>query len=276
MISKIKRVAKEILTYYFLVNRSAKNIGLLKSNQRIKNSETGEVFILLTGASLKNKDLSFLQTKKIIATNLFFMSDYYSELDIDHYLVVEPWDYRKQWFLSWILEMVMLRKKPGSKPHIWLHSTSFPYVGEGLMHFDRDTNLLLKKAQISFIGSNGDFASGEIQAEFNNIVNTTSGSIYASIFFAIYCGYKKIYLLGADYTKQPMRIGHFYDNVNEIWSRQRVDELSQKDSLMDKMEKKLLKTKNYAKAHNVEIINVLDSDEVSSIFKGVNFKDLLF
>lgn len=52
--------------------------------------------------------------------------------------------------------------------------------------------------------------------------NRYSGSINASLFLAIYLGFKKIYMVGFDYTHAPSRILHWYEK-GEGWKENMPD-----------------------------------------------------
>jgi hypothetical protein len=168
----------------------------------------------------------------------------------------------------------MLRKSEKSFPNIWLHTSAFPYIEEKLLHFERDTELRLRKNKFNYVSTNGDFINTIIRNDFSSAVNTANGSIYASIYLAVYLGYKKIYLLGADYTKLPFTVGHFYDNHRELWDEKKVNELNSSIPLMESMKNKLSKTNDFANINNVEIINVIDENEESPYFSSIKFNEL--
>lgn len=274
MIISFLKALNEFFKYNYKVYKGVRKKDILRINSRFRNSESGEVYILLTGSSLSGKDLGFLKNKKVIATNMFFMSDFYREINVSHYLLVEPWQYRKQWLLSWMLEMIMLRKNDESQTNIWLNITSYPYINDQLLHFDRETANSLKKNKFNYVSAKGDFLDGEIKNDFHETVNTTSGSIYASIFLAIYLGYETIYLLGADYTKLPFFVGHFYDNTRNHWTEEKMDELNQLDPLSLKMKNKLEQMRNYAETKNVDIINIIDGNETSPYLNHIKYQNI--
>ncbi|MBT4147115.1 MAG: hypothetical protein HOE45_09645 [Gammaproteobacteria bacterium] len=208
---------QEFFRYNYRVWQSLRDVSCLSINADHENSCNGDVYILYTGSSIKGKDLSWLSGKNVIATNMFFMNEYYPSLDIQHYLLIEPWQYRKQWHLSWILDMIMTRAKVDSPSTIWLHGSAKPYIDYDALHFcDVDTRKLLNKNSFRYINGKGSFYREKVvRDDFSKIINTNVNTMTFTLFFAAFLGYKNIYLLGSDYTKTPKVAGHFYDNVSE-------------------------------------------------------------
>ena len=101
-----------------------------------------------------------------------------------------------------------------------------------------------------------------------------SGSLYFSIGLAMYLGFNKVYLIGSDYSSEPIRVGHFYDGLNEVWSREDINTDSNPD-LYDNMIKNHAAIKAYAEKNNVEIINVTGEGFSSPIFKSSTMENII-
>lgn len=272
MLAKLFGEVYDFFTYNFAVLKSLCNKKILKHNKGYENSaKTEEVFILFTGASLSGKDLTWLKKKSVIATNFFFLHHFFLKLEIEHYILLEPWQYRKQWLLSWMVDMIMLRsKKIGT---IWLNISALPHFNKRFkhFHFERQTEFNLKNFNFKFLKGNHGFELGNVKLDISSATNTLSGTFYASIFLAIFLGYKKIYLLGSDHNKQPMKIGHFYDNDFSVWTNKQLDNTDSKIEFSKIMIKKIKAVIKFAKSRNVEIINILDDGEKSRFFKSIKF-----
>lgn len=275
MIGKVFNSLIEFFRYNIGVMRCMYDPLLLKPNAVHRNEARGDVYILYTGSSLKGKDLSWLVGKDVIATNLFCLSDQYEKLFIKHYSIVEPWNYRNLTFLSFFTDLIMLRRKSGSKPTLWLHASANHYIGQKSLHHEYFSERLLREFNIRLIASRGDFATdSEVQDDISLVSNVAIGAMSFNIFLASYLGYKNIYLLGADYTKTPMQIGHLYDNWQQVMSAEALAKLAGFD-MLDLLSKRNKKMNDYAMNNGIKIINVIDSGFESPHFNFVYYDDLV-
>lgn len=264
----------DFVRYNASVMRCVRDPQLLKSNSVHRGEACGEVYILYTGSSLKGKDLGWLAGKDIIATNLFCLSDQYNRLDIKHYSIIEPWNYRNLTFLSFFTDLIMLRRKTGSQPTLWLHASAHHYIGQKRLHYEHFSESLLRALNVRLIASQGDFADdSEVRDNLSEVSNVAVGAMFFNVFLAMYLGYSKIYLLGADYTKSPIRIGHLYDNWQQTISVGELTDIAGFDvhGLTSKRNQKMI---DFAAAKNVSIINVVDRDVCSPLFDSVYYDEL--
>lgn len=274
MIFKAWKILIEFVRYNVNVMRCMSDPQLLKSNAIHRGEASGEVYILCTGSSLKGKDLCWLAGKDLIATNLFCLSDQYDQLDIKHYSIIEPWSYRNLTFLGFFIDLIMLRRKNGSKPTLWLHASASHFLNQKSLHYDEYSKTLLGAFNIRLIANSGDFSiDDEVRDELSEVSNVAMGAMFFNVFLAMYLGYKKIFLLGADYTKTPMVIGHFYDNWQQEMSAGELAEIAGFDmyTLTAKRNQKMI---DYASARGVSIINVIDRGFDSLQFDSLYFDEI--
>lgn len=277
-ITKALRLLRDFIGYNIKVERARQNKDILAKNAHLQNSQSGEVFILLTGSSLKDKDLSWLKDKKTIACNFFFMSQQYKDLDVDFWTFIESWRHEQIGLLTWGLENAILkRNNMSNKMKIFLSSSAYAYYKDPSIFFasDREINETLKLADFFFVSGNGDFENqNDINNQLDAPCNVLNGTLYFAIGLSIYLGFKKIYLLGSDYACDPIRIGHFYDEFERIWSKEKVDEYG-KYSLFDTMNRKQRAINNFAISKGVNLINVVDEGYQSRIFNSVTYAELM-
>ena len=274
MITKTFRLLFDFIRYNASVMRCMRDPQLLKPNAAHRGEARGEVYILYTGSSLKDKDLSWLAGKDMIATNLFCLSDQYHRLDIKHYSIIEPWNYRNLTFMSFFTDLIMLRRKTGSKPTLWLHASGHHYIGQKHLHYEYFSESLLRELNVRLIASRGDFASdSEVRDDLSQVSNVALGAMFFNVFLAMYLGYTKIYLLGADYTKTPMQIGHLYDNWQHAMSAEEVADIAGFD-VIGQIGQRNRKMIEYAAARGVSIINVIDRGFNSPLFESVCYDEL--
>ncbi len=274
MIGKTLHSLIDFIRYNVSVMRFMREPQLLKPNAVHRGEACGEVYILYTGSSLKGKDLGWLAGKDMIASNLFCLSDQYDRLDIKHYSIIEPWNYRNLTFLSFFTDLIMLRRKTGSKPTLWLHASAHHYIGQKQLHYDYFSESLLRALNVRLIVSRGDFANdSKVRDDLSEVANVAIGAMFFNVFLAMYLGYTKIYLLGADYTKTPMQLGHLYDNWQHEMSAGQLADIAGFDvhSQASQRNRKMI---DYAAEKGVSIINVVDHGFDSPMFDSVYYDEL--
>lgn len=261
--------------YNIAVFFNSKKKDLISSNSALKDSCKGDVYILFTGGSLRNKDLGWLADKDIIATNLFFMSPWYTKIKIKHYVIIEQWSYDLLKFMGFALDMIKLRAADNSRPTVWLSHTARCYLSNKKLHFESISEKIISYLNIRFIKPAGDFVSDKsISADLSKPCNTAQGATVFTIFLAMYLGYKRIFLLGYDYGKNPVIAGHLYDGWSEIIESADLNEMAGFDlaSLL-KIREEIIK--RYACTKQVEIFNIVDPEFLSITFNELSYNDLI-
>ena len=266
---------REFVTFTIQTRRKQVESGVLAANRDFQGAADGDVYILYTGASLADKDLRWLQGKDVIAANLAFLHERYRDIEIKHYSLVESWSYRNFTFLGFLLDLALSRRKRGTRPTVWLSTAARHYIDTPSLHNDFNTGDLLSGVDLQFVRSNGDFVGEKVvRSDFAEVCNVAQGTMTFCIFLAIYLGYKRIYLLGSDYSKRPMLLGHFYDGVSEEASVDGMNEIAGFD-ICAQVDVRARSMNDYAKSKGVEIINVVDEGYVSRVFAAVSYKSLV-
>lgn len=261
--------------YNIAVLLSCRKEDLISCNAAIKDSCKGDVYILFTGGSLRDKDLGWLADKDVIATNLFFMSPWHQKLKINHYVIIEQWSYDLLKFMGFALDMIKLRGMDNSRPTVWMSHTGRHYLNKKQLHFESNSEKIISDLDVRFVKPDGDFVKdGNINADLSVPCNTAQGATVFTIFLAMYLGYKRIFLLGYDYGKTPMTLGHLYENWNETIEAADLNAMAGFDlgSLL-KIREELIE--RYACSKQVEIFNIVDNGFSSITFNELKYSDLI-
>ncbi len=273
MLRKIIEHIIDFFVYSANTMYSIKNHSLLQDNNKLKGKYSGKVFILATGSSAGKLDLSCLKDEYTIGVNRFFLHPQYEDLNVDFFTLIEDWSYRKLTGLSWIAEMCFLKSKRSMIT--FLHSSAFTYINNDKVDYEyRNKKNLFDKKKIHYVVPSGNFSSVDnIQSNIDKPCNIMSGSLYFSIGLAMYLGFNKVYLIGADYASEPIHIGHFYDGLNEIWGRNEMNTSSHPD-LYDNMINQHAMIKSYAEKNDTEIFNVIKKGSSSPIFNSISIEEI--
>jgi len=268
LIKKVLVSLFNFIRYNMLAIYSIRNLSILKRNTNLKNKYSGRVFILATGSSVGEMDLSGLKKEHTIGVNRFFLHPQYENLDVDFFTCIVDWNYDKLWSNSWIVEMCFLKSKRSMKT--FLHSSAFTYITNDKVDYEyRNKKSFFNKDNIHYVISGGSLLSADIiQNDIAKPCNIMSGSLYFSIGLAIYLGFDEVYLLGVDNSKHPMRVGHFYDGLDEVWDKDRLNSGPNPNQYNDMLDKQK-KINKFAIENNIKIFNVVDSDYTSPIFASI-------
>ena len=264
----------EFLKYNLSVLLATRNTSSLKKNKDLKGKYNGKVFILFTGNSAGKIDLSFLKNEYTIGVNRFFLHPQYKDLNVDFFSCIADWRYIKLWTMSWIVEMCFLKSKKSLIT--FLHSSASVYINDDEKDYEyRDKKNFFDKDNIYYVQSDGSFSSdADIKEELDAPCNILNGSLYFSVGLAMYLGFKEIYLLGADNAKEPLTVGHFYDGLDEVWDKEKVNACSN-PNLYDEMINKQKSINLFALKNNVKLFNVIEKGFTSPVFQSVDKEELM-
>lgn len=216
----IKFISKFFKFFILKINRAY----FVKGLKKFKDIHKGEeCYVFGDGSSLRYFDLNQFSDKISIASNnLIFHSDF-KKLNVKYYCIYEPY-----WFTPFFLsgfskeqpfkfrinkiqkfQKRAFRKNP--KMNIFTDiSNYFGLKGNNIIYFEKEIfKEIIKDNQIC-----------QIDDPFN-------GSLRVQILMAIFMGFKKIYLVGHDYTHSNSYSSHFYDNcknrkrlkLNKMWNK---------------------------------------------------------
>lgn len=184
--------------------------------QKLQNIHLGEeCYLFGDGGSLKFFDLTKFNNKVGIATNNFMFHKDFKNLNIKYYCIYEPY-----WFLPFFFSG--MRDKKNFK--------RFKFIKNKIQEEHR--NIARNNQEITFItdisnsikfkGKNVLYMSDKIINSFvpedfiTQKINCFEGSLRLQIMLAIYLGFKKVYLVGHDYTNINKVVYHFYEKGDKI------------------------------------------------------------
>lgn len=180
---------------------------VLASNEKYKDLHRGErVFILCCGPSINQLDLQKLFQEKAIAVSDFFLHQDYEKIAPAYYCRPKLEDYYPESGLAGWQEQF---KK---------------YIGETQLFFDIDDydlfygSDILPREKLNFVSTkmrNSYFAEIDLK---KNIMGPQSVSILA-LQIAIYMGFSRIYLLGAEHDSMiTKKYEHFFDKKESMFT----------------------------------------------------------
>ena len=249
----------KMLSEFHRINKSAyknsRNINILRRNSELRDRYNGKRIVLIfTGSSVNNISFKLLNNEYVLGCNFSVLHKDFENLNINFYLELETWSYRLYAFFRWLLEIVYNKTKPGTK--VFLHASSYDLV---------KTIFGFRKKDTYYIGSNSRFNDvSNVYAKIEEMTNIITGGCFsASIAIAIYMGFKTIYLIGADYAKDPMISGHFYDGVKSLTKPS--PELIKDHEIINE----------FAKSRGADIYNIVDKGFTSRTFKQINTEEFI-
>lgn len=182
---------------------------IINNLKSFKNIHIGEeCFVFGDGSSLKYFDLSQFRDKISIASNNLVFHKDFKKLNVKYYCIYEPY-----WFTPFFLSG--FTKDQPFKLRINKIQKFQAKVFSKNKHINVFTDIS------NYFGLKGDniiYLEKEIFKEIVNvdkifqIDNPFMGSLRVQILMAILMGFKKIYLVGHDYTHENSYSSHFYEN----------------------------------------------------------------
>lgn len=239
----------------FLYFFSKRNIKIISQNKKLKNLNKGErCFILFTGTSIKDYDLSILKNEKVIASGMAFLHKTFNKCSPLVYFNPAPWEPRSLLHLNFISECIY--KNTSQNCNIFFDVTSQPYIKE----------IVYSRTQNTFYLSNrGNYISSEdVEFELHKQNNIQEGSLSCGLGIAAYMGFKEIYLLGQDFLVDPVVYGHFYDGFHEKGDSD--DYLQYRKRAISMAE---------AINHKCKVINVVKDNNMKSPIEQITYDDLI-
>jgi hypothetical protein len=231
-----------------------------KINKLQDKNKNEECYIIGGGASLKWFNLEKFTDKKSIVINYVPFHNNFNILNCDYCILSEPF-----WFLP--LEKVEKSTAKKSKNILsYLRIIPNPtqaYYKKFMKKYKQKyffinlSNFFTTNYKNVFYLFKKVPKSSVFQDFLDNGLNPFQGSFQTAVFLAIHLGFKKVYLVGFDYTHTPSRIGHWFE----------------------KGEGKLIDIKNYnekflnfiSKYIEIETVTI---DESQSKLKSISYKKL--
>lgn len=248
-----------VLREFYTINRSAhknrKNTSILKRNSELRDKYNGKRIILLfTGSSINNIDFKLLKNEYVFGCNYLVLHKDFDDLNIEFYSDLDTWSYRIHNTYSWLFRIIYAKNKPGTK--IFSNASSYDFI----KHFPG-----FRKEDNYYLGFNSSFNDvSNVSVDIENLTNIITGGVFSSnIGISIYMGFKTIYLVGADYTKDPLIVGHFYDG-ERVLERASPDLVRGHEIINE-----------FAEKRGVAIYNVVDNGFSSRTFKQIRTDEFL-
>ena len=229
---------------FYIVNDviSFREKALLKQNLQFKDSYKDQrCFLLLTGASIDDIDITALRNEQTMTLNLVGLHKKVRDIDLKMYFLplnakkynkirsfetdyVQPVyaEYRDQNYLR--NYQYVINNNPERAKNIF--EVADKCLSEGGMLFSETANKgyfskysLFENKQVVYytlkdaltdLNSGAD--PGEIDLDLTKRFPASSNTMINCIFLLIYFGFKEIYLCGAGYTFDPKYEFHFYDS----------------------------------------------------------------
>lgn len=228
----------------------ANNQALLKKNKNLKNKFKGErLFIVMTGQSVNDFNLSNLKNEYVMGVNFMMLHHQFRDVGVNFYCLPGSWNTSTEDKLNWILSNVYSNSEDDAL--IFIQASAYMWAKKN--HRFKEENTYFTHSDTFIPGDSPPYCGfGRIE----------KGAFSFSIGVAIDMGFEEIYLVGADYTKSPQIIGHFYSPEDEIQEHS--------NELLDFH----TKIRNYAYSKNVKIWNIINDGFSSPIFEGIKEKDI--
>ena len=250
---KIKRIfqlANSVIVDNLKAIANSKNKKFLKKNIYLKNKfKDKRLFIVMTGQSVDEIDLLELKNEYVMGVNFMMIHHQFRKADVNFYCLPGSWNTFTEDKLNWILQNVYANANPDC--HIFIQSSAHNWAKENIFYNEENTYYFHTDTFIP--GGNPPYCGlGRLE----------KGSFSFSIGAAIEMGFKEIFLIGCDYAKIPMQIGHFYSPEDEI--AETPDELIYFHKQIEK----------YAQDNGTKIWNIVDEGYTSEVFQAMNRSQL--
>jgi len=169
-------------------------------------------YIFGDGTSLKFFDLNHFSDKVAIVNGLLPFHNEFDVLNAKYMLIAEPfWFYPELW-----------------TKYIKRNTISMPYISKAYREFinnNPDKQFFLNFSNFPVIRSKNinyffqDILDYRLPENYiSRRINAFTDSLRSSIIMATYMGFKKIYLVGCDYTHYPSRNNHWYEKGKGVFS----------------------------------------------------------
>jgi hypothetical protein len=214
-LSLIKKVIRP--SYYKLYDLfDFRGQGLLAKNKDLKDLHKNKrCFIIATGTSLLEIDLSKLKNEYTFGFNFIFIHEEMKKSNLNYYLISDTY---KNVSNNMYFPKALNAKKRSDQPYK-MFSEMFKMADETTLITNRDNSSAINKYFNSHIERPYYFKAdinlkdtgNQTDVDLLKRFSTYPGSIFMAIQMAVYMGFKEIYLAGAGYTYSPTNEYHFYD-----------------------------------------------------------------
>ncbi len=182
---------------------------ILKRNQSLRNKHKGKnAFLMATGASLYDKDLTQFNDDITIGCNDIFRHKSFPNLELNYYVTAAPY---RRWR--------PLRGFTHEQHNNYYRDVDEAFRNRDTIHFHHATmskyfkkhDLLPDVDSYYFLSKGALLTAKEPLADITRPGTFFDGGLMTMIALAIFMGCKVIYLLGCGYTYSPAQLFHFFD-----------------------------------------------------------------
>lgn len=258
-ITKTKNLLKPI--YYAFQDITESDV--LKKNKFLKNIyQHNCCFILLTGSSLNEIDLSLLAEEYTFGGNIIFIHKDFQKLSLKFYALIERISnlYISPYFNDpvrnanpAILYPNINKALKNPNALLFMHVTARKFI---------EKHNIFEGRKVYYVESSSPIKHATIQSnDLSKRITFMNGVVFFMIAAAIYMGFKKLYLCGCDYTYQPRQSGHFYEDWTLLDDKP-VDHIHQ---IM----------KDFANDKEVKIYNIVPDSFESPIYEKISWEEVV-
>ena len=251
----------------------------VKKNTRFKDIHKGEdCFILCTGPSIKNYDLLRLKGKRCIAVSFFSMHEHYKELAPDYHVFAPnhpplEFEHAEKMFTAF-----KKNECPETVAFIGHMNYRYSYLNYLREHPE------LKPDKLEFLCYDGSPTLDEYNYNKKSVWDIARrpfimrSVLFGTMQLAAYMGFKRIYILGADYNfldtvNKPCN--HFYEHVTDDISKNPKEYFEDVFNSLYITFHNYRLMREYLDYRNIEIIN-LSRESKLDMFKKQDFKNIKF
>ena len=201
----IRKIEKEINknTLYL------KNRGALGLNEKLKDIHRGKrCFIIGTGPSINNQDLTLLKDEQTIVVNAFWRHHQYTKIRPKYHIIADADILRNNTENFWTKEFVQFESQ--------VRESGTSLLLNILMKDYLESNNYYSGIDKYYLAFNGSFNEKlKFNIELDKILPYGKNVMISGLIAAAYMGFEKIYLLGCEHDvlayRYPRQSDHFYN-----------------------------------------------------------------
>ena len=252
-IRHLKRALEEIQIFIsgsILSYKNAHNKKLIRNNNVLSSTYNNQrVFVFLTGTSINKIELKRFSNENVFGVNLIAYHNDFQDLNANFYAIPAPCDPRIARLFDFHLKIIS--NKIDDQCKLFLHGSIKSWLDES-NYFNRNS---------IFYTLSDSFVPNSKVLPYCGVNESFKGSFTFTIAACVEMGFREIYLVGADYSKIPLVVGHFYDGEKSInpYEQNVIDELNDNHRVM----------KKFCEKHNVKLFNVVEEGFDSPVFESI-------
>ena len=312
----LKEIARPIK--YFFEDIFKKQI--LEKNISLKNIHSKErCFIIGTGSTINEIDLISLRNQYTFSGNHIHYHKQFSDLELNYFISTPNYNLLKKLHKKMTYHNSIINNE--NDLDVWLYRdyiSKYP-IEPGCYHkkinfnIGSHTKLFLGASNKAFIEMNSFFIDNDsfylkpdapfksindISYDISKRTSMYGNIIVSSIAVAFYMGFKEIILMGCDYTLEPAKQFHFYDElqiskvINKEIALDWVDKIARARDIKvydiieyENFYKPIfvryginrdqhIIINNFSKSIGVKILNIVPEGFSSPVYEGISWQDI--